>query len=140
MKASTNPTPKLTAAAAMSPGRSGTWAIGRASARATAMAKAPRPTLGMTLARIGDATANAATRITARRMPTSHVASTVIGIGLHARDHAPELLHVARELVDHPGPAEDEDESDPDQLRDERQGHLLDLGDGLQHRHHEPDD
>src|ERR1700737_1155008 len=130
MKASTRPTPKLTAAAAMSPGRSGTWAIGRASPRATAMAKAPRPTLGMTLARIGDATANAATRTTARRMPTSQVASTVIGIGLHARDHVPELLHIGRELVDHPGAPEDEDEPDPDQLRDEHRGNLLVLGTG----------
>src|SRR3979411_1560631 len=102
MKASTRPTPKLTAAAAMSPGRSGTWALGGARATDSAMAKAPRPTLGMTLARIGDAAANAPTRMRARRMPTIQLASTEIGTGLHARDHVPEVLHVVRELVDHP--------------------------------------
>jgi hypothetical protein len=75
-------------------------------------------------------------------MPTTQPALTVIGIGggLEARDHVPQILHPSRELMDHPGPADDQHDPDPDELRDEGQGHLLDLANRLEDRHHEPDD
>src|SRR5438270_4470865 len=109
----------------------------------TATAKAPRAILGITLARMGEAAANAAVRMTARAIPTAQAASIVTMGASEGRDEPPELLHPGGELVDHPGTAHQEDDGDAEELRDERERHLLDLGDGLDDRddqaHHQAD-
>src|SRR5262245_60122444 len=47
---------------------------------------------------------------------------------------------VAEQRLHHPRPHHDQDHEDRDHLRNERQGHLVDLGDGLEDRHEQADD
>src|SRR5947199_5344815 len=51
-----------------------------------------------------------------------------------------QALHVIDELRDHPGTGDQEHREDGEQLRNERQRHLVDLGGGLEDAHHETHD
>src|SRR5690606_41743446 len=89
---------------------------------------------GRILAYIGEATANAAILVEERARPVAQPGSMAISIASQPRDRRPQRLHPRNDLPQHPRAGEDEDEGGADEFRDERQRHLLHLGDRLQER------
>src|SRR3954471_19377908 len=142
----------LAASTARSPGPVGRrWPCTRTGVRpmASATAAIPRTRAGISrLLNNGASTNRGLTRASTRMNPTSCCSpncwrrrSTATSASADdVRDAAPEVRRVGEQLVEHPWAEQQQHRRERDDLRDEGERLLLDLGDRLEDRHHEAHD
>src|SRR5690606_2585050 len=107
-----------------------TTSIGCAKAKPSTTTKAIFPGPGTVRAKIGDASTRPVARTVDSTSPPAQPPSTITSMTVsQLGDHGPQLCDPAHQLTEHPRAGQQDDQRRPDQLRHERQGHFLDLGD-----------